>query len=392
MSALRRLPPPPARLRTRLLTVGPIPPEWGGTLRGGVTRFNVTLLDELRSRPWRHRVEPVGVLIPPPQRVRRRAADEMSPLPIFMQPEGGRPRRFTRGLIEQERPDVVLLNNIAAFNGARYARVHSQVAPEVPVVAVVHEWRAIRTKAGEERGGRYLAAAQRGLDSIAAVVFPSDHTRRLGVEELGLRYPAEAHVIPNPLQKAFADPDLDVGGTREGIAFVGSFNERKNPGAVLHAAATMPGTRVTMQGRGPLEEGLHALAGELGIADRVEFPPYVHPRKHVRAVIEVMRSAELVCLPSHSESFGLVMIEALAAGAPVVGFGPTLNEIRDRLGIDVGEPLAEPTPANVATAIESVRSRSWDREELRRAALAEFSVSSVARRYVALMRRAARTA
>ena len=36
---------PPERLRTRLLTVGPIPPEWGGELRGGVTRFNVTLLD-----------------------------------------------------------------------------------------------------------------------------------------------------------------------------------------------------------------------------------------------------------------------------------------------------------------------------------------------------------
>ena len=390
MSVLRRLPPPPARLRTRLLTVGPIPPEWGGTLRGGVTRFNVTLLDELRSRPWRHRVEPLGVLIPPPQRVNRNAADEMAPLPIFMQPEGGRPRRFTRGLIEAERPDVVLLNNIAAFNGARYARVHSQVAPEVPVVAVVHEWRAIRTKAGEERGERYLEAAQRGLDAVAAVVFPSDHTRRLGIEELGLRYPAEAHVIPNPLQKAFAKPHLDISGARKGVAFVGSFNERKNPAALLRAAAELPGTNVTMQGRGPLEEELHALADELGIAGRVEFPPYVHPRRHVRAVIDVMRSAELVCLPSHSESFGLVMIEALAAGAPVVGFGPTLNEIRDRLGIDVGEPLTEPTPDNVAAAIESVRSRTWDRGALRRAALAEFSVRSVARRYVALMRRVSR--
>jgi glycosyltransferase involved in cell wall biosynthesis len=387
VSRLPRLPPPPAGMRTRLLTVGPIPPEWGGKLRGGVTRFNVTLLDELRSRPWRYRVEPLGVLIPPPQRVRRRVADEKAPMPIFMQPEGGRPRRFTRGLIDEHRPDVVLLNNIAAFNGARYARVHSQVAPEVPVVAVVHEWRAIRAKAGEERGQRYLQAAQRGLDAVAAVVFPSDHTRRLGIEELGLTYPAEAHVIPNPLQKAFAKPSLDISGPREGIAFVGSFNERKNPAALLHAAAAMPGTRLTMQGRGPLEEELHALVGELGIADRVDFPPYVRPRRHVRAVIKVMKRAELVCLPSHSESFGLVMIEALAAGCPVVGFGPTLNEIRDKLGIDVGEPLDDPTPENVAAAIEAVRTRGWDRAELRRATLEEFSAQSVARRYTALLRR-----
>lgn len=378
---------PPERLRTRLLTVGPIPPEWGGELRGGVTRFNVTLLDELRTRPWRHRVEPLGVLIPPPQRIRRRVAEIRSPLPIFMQPEEGRPRRFTRLLIDQQRPDVVLLNNLAAFNGARYARVHATVRPDVPIVAVVHEWRAIRAKGESERAERYRRAAQAGLESVAAVVFPSEHTMRQGSDELGLTYPEQALVIPNPLQPAFAKPDLGVGGARRGVAFVGSYNERKNPGVLLRAAVLDPDLELTMQGRGPLEEELRGLTDELGIGDRVTFAPFVHPRKHVKAVIGVMSSAELVCLPSRSESFGLVMIEALAAGSPVVGFGPTLAEIRDRVGIDVGEPLDDPTPENVAAAIEAVRSRSWDRERLRRAALAEFSAASVARRYARLLRR-----
>ena len=57
-----------------------------------------------------------------------------------------------------------------------------------------------------------------------------------------------------------------------------------------------------------------------------------------------------------------MIIEALAAGTPVAGYGPTLVEIRDRLGIDIGEPIFDPTPENVAAAIESVRSRDWDRE------------------------------
>ena len=386
MSLLPALPGPPNRLRTRLLTVGPIPPEWGGNLRGGVTRFNATLLDEFRTRPWRHRVEPLGVLIPPPQRIRRRVAEMRSPLPIFMQPEEARPRRFTRLLLDQERPDVVLLNNLAAFNGARYARVQAQVAPEIPIVAVVHEWRAIRTKAGEERGERYMRAAQEALEGVAAVVFPSAHTKRQGVDELGLRYPERALVIPNPLQPAFADPDLAVSGKRRGIAFVGSYNERKNPESLVRAVASMPGAELTMQGRGPLEGQLVSLVAELGVGDRVNFAPFVHPRKHVRAVIGVMSSAELVCLPSFSESFGLVMIEALAAGSPVVGFGPTLIEIRDRLGIDVGEPLDDPTPENVAAAIEAVKARPWDRAGLRKAALAEFSVRAVGHRYAGLMR------
>jgi glycosyltransferase involved in cell wall biosynthesis len=372
------------------LTVGPIPPEWGGRLRGGVTRFNVTLLDEFRKHPW-HRVEPLGVLIPPPQRVRRRLADQRSPLPIFMQPEGGRPRRFTRGLLERERPDAILLNNLAAFNGARFARVHREVAPEIPAIAVVHEWRAIRAKGGE-RGERYRVAAQAGLDSVAAVVFPSRHTRDLGPEELDLRYPERAVIIPNPLQPAFASERVDVTGPRRGVAFVGSYNPRKNPASLLRAAAA-GNFEVVMQGRGPLEEELRELHRELDLGDRVTFAPFVksrRPKRHVAAVIDVMRSAELVCLPSLSESFGLVMIEALAAGAPVAGFGPTLREIRDQLGIDVGEPLDDPTPENVGAAIEAIRSRRWDRERLRRAALSEYSAATVARRYASLVREVAR--
>jgi glycosyltransferase involved in cell wall biosynthesis len=305
-----------------------------------------------------------------------------------MQPEGGRPRRFTRLLLDRERPDVVLLNNLAAFNGARFARVQREVAPELPVIAVVHEWRAIRAKGGE-RAERYRKAAQAGLDSVGAVVFPSIHTRDLGPAELGLRYPERAVVIPNPLQPAFASGDIAVGGPRHGVAFVGSYNERKNPAALLRAAAA-GGFEVVMQGRGPLEDDLRALAAELALDDRVTFAPFVKPKRHVAAVIDVMRSAELVCLPSLSESFGLVMIEALAAGAPVAGFGPTLREIRDRLGIDVGEPLDDPTPEAVAAAVESIRARSWDRARLRRAALAEFSAAAVAGRYAKLIREVGR--
>ncbi|KAA0274080.1 MAG: glycosyltransferase [Acidobacteria bacterium] len=386
MSRLRP-PAPPRALKRRLLTVGPVPPEWGGRLRGGVTRFNVTLLDELRTRPWRHRIEPVGVLIPPPQRIHRRIAGRLAPLPIFMQPRGGRPRRFTRMLLAEQRPDVVLVNNVAAFNGARYVRVQAAVAPGMPTIAVVHEWRAIRAKAGdEERSRRYHEAAQAALDGIDAVVFPSRHTRELGRERLGLRYPGRALVIPNPIQPAFADPALSVAGPRAGVAFVGSYNDRKNPQALLRALATMPGLELTLQGRGPIEDDLRKLAAELGIADRVRFAPFLGHRRHVTAVIDVMRSAELLCLPSRSEAFALVIVEALAAGTPVAGFGPTLVEIRDRLGIDVGEPIFDPTPDNVTAAIESVRSRRWDREALRRGALAAFAPRVVAREYARLIR------
>ena len=376
-----RVPAPPRALRKRLLTVGPIPPEWGGRIRGGVSRFNVTILDELRTHPWRHRIEPIGVLIPPPKRVHRRLAEKRAPLPVFMQPRGGRPRRFTRLLLDEQRPDVVLINNIAAFNGARYARVQAQVAPGLPAVAVVHEWRAIRAKDEPERASRYRAAAQDALDSVDAVVFPSIHTRDVGRDEIGLHYPDRAVVINNPVQAAFADPAIQLDGDRRGIAFVGSYNDRKNPQALLRALAGMPGLELTMQGRGPIEDELRELAAKLELGDRVTFAPFLKGSEHVSAVIEVMRSAELLCLPSRSEAFALVILESLAVGTPVAGYGPTLTEIRDRLGIDIGEPIFDPTPDNVVDAIESVRARSWDRAELRRATLATFSPAAVTRSY-----------
>ena len=80
----------------------------------------------------------------------------------------------------------------------------------LPTIAVVHEWRAIRAKSGDEdRARRYREAAQAALDHIDAVVFPSRHTREVGRAELDLRYPDRALVIPNPLQPAFADPGFD---------------------------------------------------------------------------------------------------------------------------------------------------------------------------------------
>ncbi|MFN8164529.1 MAG: glycosyltransferase family 4 protein [Solirubrobacterales bacterium] len=265
-------------------------------------------------------------------------------------------------------------------------RVQAEVAPELPTVAVVHEWRAIRAKGDAERAERYRAAAQAALDHVDAVVFPSRHTRDVGAGELGLCYPERALVIHNPLQPAFADPELDVGGDRRGVAFVGSFNDRKNPQALLRALAGIPGLELTMQGRGPIEDELRTLTRELGIDDRVMFAPFLGHRKHVAAVVDVMRSAVLLCLPSRSEAFALVIVEALAAGTPVAGYGPTLIEIRDRLGIDIGEPIFDPTPDTVAAAVEAVRSRRWDRARLRRAALGGFGPAVVAKQYARLIR------
>jgi D-inositol-3-phosphate glycosyltransferase len=103
------------------------------------------------------------------------------------------------------------------------------------------------------------------------------------------------------------------------VAFVGRIQPLKAPDIVLHAAAKLPRVRVVVAG-GPSGSGLSSpdglvrLADELGITERVTFLP---PQSRAD-LATLLRAADLVAVPSYSESFGLVAVEAQACGTPVV--------------------------------------------------------------------------
>jgi D-inositol-3-phosphate glycosyltransferase len=103
------------------------------------------------------------------------------------------------------------------------------------------------------------------------------------------------------------------------VAFVGRIQPLKAPDIVLRAAAKLPGVRIVVAG-GPSGSGLAApdglvrLADELGISARVTFLP---PQSRDN-LATLFQAANLVAVPSYSESFGLVAVEAQACGTPVV--------------------------------------------------------------------------
>ena len=71
----------------------------------------------------------------------------------------------------------------------------------------------------------------------------------------------------------------------------------------------------TVVGDGPERRSLEALARRLGIADKVEFTGRLHHREALRRIA----AAQIFSLPSWQESFGMVYLEAMASGKPVVG-------------------------------------------------------------------------
>ena len=130
-----------------------------------------------------------------------------------------------------------------------------------------------------------------------------------------------------PGDRAAARAALGLPADAVVLAFVGRIQPLKAPDVLLRAAAELlrqgrvPRERlVVLVAGGPsgtgLEEpaALQDLAARLGIADRMRFLP----PQPARALAGVYRAADVVAVPSHNESFGLVALEAQACGTPVV--------------------------------------------------------------------------
>jgi D-inositol-3-phosphate glycosyltransferase len=122
------------------------------------------------------------------------------------------------------------------------------------------------------------------------------------------------------------------------LAFVGRLQPLKAPDVLLRAVAVMLARDPALRSRlvvpvigGPSgagsTESVSKLAAELGIADVVRLlPPVAHTE-----LAHWYAAATLVAVPSHSETFGLVALEAQAAGTPVVAasVGGLRTAVRD---------------------------------------------------------------
>jgi len=136
---------------------------------------------------------------------------------------------------------------------------------------------------------------------------------------IDVAYPGVDLTTFTPGDKAEARAALGLSLDEQVVAFVGRIQPLKAPDVLLRAAAKLPDVRVVVAG-GPsgsglaVPDGLVSLADELGITDRVTFLP---PQSREQ-LVNVYRAADLVAVPSYSESFGLVAVEAQACGTPVV--------------------------------------------------------------------------
>ncbi len=195
-----------------------------------------------------------------------------------------------------------------------------QAKPGVPTVLSYHS-DIVRQK-------RMLAAykpfLERVLDGVDLITTSSPNLRdnseflsaradKVRVVDYGLHVEDIARPAASVLRKA-ADIRAEHQG-RSIVLFVGRLVYYKGADVLVRAMAGVDADLI-MIGRGPLESELRELAVAHGIADRVTFiAPVDDPDLHA-----YYHAADVFCLPSvaNSEAFGLVQIEAHAAGTPAI--------------------------------------------------------------------------
>lgn len=137
-------------------------------------------------------------------------------------------------------------------------------------------------------------------------------------------------------QLGFRSDDIVIGS-------VGRLVEQKDYptqlGAFALAAARVPGLRMVIAGEGPLRSSLEDLTRDLGIADRVRF------LGNWNDVPALLRSVDLFALASKFEPFGVALLEAKAAGLPIVA--TAVNEIPEI--VQDGESGLLAVPENAAS-------------------------------------------
>ena len=231
-------------------------------------------------------------------------------------------------------------------------------AARTPVVATFHTAQE-RSRALERSAATFLRA---GLAKIDAHIAVSEAAR----ETMGRYLDVAPVVIPNGLHTTrFTGTDR---GTAPGarLVFVGRTDEpRKGLQLLLEAMPAVldrhPDAHLLVVGAGggQVERGLPAR-----IADRVNFAGALTDS----AKAEVLASADVVVAPNtHGESFGIVLVEAMAAGAAVVASDlPAFRQVLG--GGEYGVLVKVADPADLARSINDLVGDPCRRRELVRRA------------------------
>ncbi len=257
-----------------------------------------------------------------------------------------------------------------------------------PLVATIHA-----TESGRNQGwlpaplNRAIHSIERWLATTADAVITCSGAMR---DEVERRFEVQARVVPNgihvpawqPRPAARAEARARYAGDGPLLVYAGRLVHEKGPQVLIAALPRLrrrfPGLHVVVAGTGPMAEQLRASAGR-----RVQWAGFLAERP----LAALFGAADAVVVPSIYEPFGLVALEAAAAGAPlaVADTGGLRDLVHDGVSGVRFEPDSPPALARAAGGLlaDPARGRRLARAA-RRAVRTDFSWRAVAVRTAAI--------
>ena len=247
-------------------------------------------------------------------------------------------RRALEATMRREAPDLVHAH-------WTYEYALAALRSGLPTLVTVHDWaptilRMLPDPYRAVRLGMAVSTLARARHLTTVSPHIAGHLRRVG------RRPA---VVPNGLEDAAFDgaPRKLAADAPLLLSINDGFRPWKNMQTLLRAyhqvRGALPGARLVLVGQDHEAGGLaQQWADAAGLSEGVEFVgPVPYPR-----VRELLAGADLLVHPSLEESFGMVVLEAMAQGLPVVG-GASSGAVpwvtgygRGGLLVDVRDPAA----------------------------------------------------
>ncbi|MFD5160916.1 glycogen synthase [Streptomyces hawaiiensis] len=273
----------------------------------------------------------------------------------------------------------------------------------IPHVMTAHSLEPLRPWKAEQLGGGYELsswAERTAIEAADAVIAVSGAMR----EDILGCYPAldpeRVHVVHNGIDTSLYRPDhgtdaldrIGLDRSRPYVLFVGRITRQKGVPHLLRAVRDIdPAAQVVLCAGAPdtpeIDQEFRELFAELsGVRDGVFWIPKMLPRPEV---IQLLTHAALFVCPSVYEPLGIVNLEAMACGTPVVasavgGIPEVVDDGRTGLLVPAGDGFEASLARAMDTVLGDPQAARRMGEAGRERAVGEFGWDAVARRTVRL--------
>jgi len=234
---------------------------------------------------------------------------------------------------------------------------------DLPLVTTFHTLARVKAEMGYHEPRARVQAETKVVACSDVLVANADEERRQLIELYGAD-PDRIEIVAPGVDRALFSPGSSI-GARDAIGydggplilFVGRIQPLKGVDIAVEALAQLSvlDAKLMIVGGASGREGdtevtrIRALIAQLGLEDRVLF---VDPQPHY-ALSTYYRAADVLVMPSRSESFGLVALEAAACGIPVVA--AAVGGLRTLVKHEVtGFLIDERDPSKYAEAIDRI--------------------------------------